>query len=257
VTLAALRHVDAAGTAVSSAAPGNDAEADLLGAIGRGDPDALGLLYDRYGRLALAVAYRVLGDYHAAEDAVQDAFLAVWRRVDSFDRRRGAVRGWLLTIVRNAAVDRRRGRHAHSRQDAPLDDEAFRLATEDEATFAVVASSVEARRVREALAGLPAEQREAIELAYFGGLTHQEIAERTGAALGTVKGRLRLGLHKLRAALADLIPPDASGPVPSRLQSVPDEPRKPGHDSALAVAGRWFAPQSAVRGGPALLAPAG
>jgi RNA polymerase sigma-70 factor (ECF subfamily) len=242
VTLAALRHVDAAGTAVSSAAPGNDAEADLLGAIGRGDPDALGLLYDRYGRLALAVAYRVL---------------AVWRRVDSFDRRRGAVRGWLLTIVRNAAVDRRRGRHAHSRQDAPLDDEAFRLATEDEATFAVVASSVEARRVREALAGLPAEQREAIELAYFGGLTHQEIAERTGAALGTVKGRLRLGLHKLRAALADLIPPDASGPVPSRLQSVPDEPRKPGHDSALAVAGRWFASQSAVRGGPALLAPAG
>jgi RNA polymerase sigma-70 factor, ECF subfamily len=258
VTLAALPHNDAAGTAgPPSAALGERSDEDLLGAVGRGDPDALGLLYDRYGRLALAVAYRVLGDYHAAEDTAQDAFLAVWRRVDSFDPRRGTVHGWVLTIVRNAAVDRRRGRHAHTLRDAPLDEVAFRLATEGEETFAVVAASVEARRVREALATLPAEQREAIELAYFGGLTHREIAERTGATLGTVKGRMRLGLHKLRATLADLIPPDAAGSVPGHLPPVTNEPPKPEHGSAFAVAGRWLAPRTAVRGGPHLLAPAG
>jgi RNA polymerase sigma-70 factor (ECF subfamily) len=227
----------------------------LLAAIGRGDADALGLLYDRYHRLAIAVAYRVLGDPTATEDTVQDAFLSVWRRVDSFDPLRGSARGWLLTIVRNAAVDRRRGRHARALQDAPLDDVTFRLATDGEETFAVVAASVEAERVRGALALLPAEQREAIELAYFGGLTHQEIAERTGAALGTVKGRMRLGLHKLRAALADMLPPD----IPAPLQ--PDA-EAPAHEVGRAflpngqpsLANRWTGT------GPALLpalAPAG
>jgi RNA polymerase sigma-70 factor (ECF subfamily) len=180
----------------------------LLARIRRGESEALGLLYDRHARVALAVAYRVLGEHGAAEDVVQEAFLAVWRRVDSFDSSRGTVRSWLLTIVRNGAVDRRRGRHARVLQDAALDDVAFRLATSGEETFEAVATSVEAERVRDALSLLPPDQREAIELAYFGGLTHHEIAERTGAPLGTVKGRMRLGLHKLRAALGDLLPPD-------------------------------------------------
>jgi RNA polymerase sigma-70 factor (ECF subfamily) len=217
----------------------------LLAAIGAGDPNALGLLYDRYNRLANTVAYRVLGDHTAAEDTVQDAFLSVWRRAASFDASRGSARGWLLTIVRNAAVDRRRGRHARVLQDAPLDDVAFRLATDDEETFAAVAAAVEATRVRDALALLPSEQREAIEMAYFGGLTHQEIADRTGAALGTVKGRMRLGLHKLRAALADMLPPVAAPQqleTDAPLHEIERPARTDGHPFAI----RWSTPTSTL-----------
>lgn len=229
-----LLHSSPAGADYSSPAAGDEVSDEaLIAAIARGDHDALGLLYDRYSRLAISVAFRVLGDHQTAEDTVQDAFLAVWRRVELFDPQRGSARAWLLTIVRNAAVDRRRGRHARALQDTPLDEIDFRLATEGEETFAAVASSVEAERVRDALAVLPAEQREAIELAYFGGLTHQEIAERTGAALGTVKGRMRLGLHKLRASLFDLLPPDE--PTSSR----PDV-----HDP-IHEAGRSVRPQTA------------
>jgi RNA polymerase sigma-70 factor (ECF subfamily) len=208
----------------------------LLAAIARGDAEALGQFYDRYARLAIAVAFRVLGEHGAAEDTVQEAFLAVWRRIDSFDASRGTARSWLLTIVRNGAVDRRRGRHARALQDATLDDVAFRLATDDEETFELVASSVEAERVREALSTLPTEQRETIELAYFGGLTHQEIAERTGAPLGTIKGRMRLGLHKLRGNLSDLLPPDAQllDAAQPATPSVHEQTRGGG------MLGRWF-----------------
>jgi RNA polymerase sigma-70 factor (ECF subfamily) len=208
----------------------------LLAAIAAGHSDALGQLYDRYSRLAIAVAYRVLGEHGAAEDTVQDAFLAVWRRVDSFDAGRGTARSWLLTIVRNGAIDRRRGRHARALQDSALDDHAFRLATDGEETFAVVASSVEAESVRDALATLPPEQREAIELAYFGGLTHQEISERTGAPLGTIKGRMRLGLHKLRAGLGDLLPPDA--PAAPDHSIPPSAPRRSERGGGLLA--RWI-----------------
>ena len=220
-----------------SAEPGDEA---LLAAIAaRRQSDALGQLYDRYNRLAIAVAYRVLGELGAAEDTVQDAFLAVWRRVDSFDPARGTVRSWLLTIVRNGAIDRRRGRHARALQDSALDDHAFHLATDGEETFETVASAVEAEAVRDALAALPPEQREAIELAYFGGLTHQEIAERTGAPLGTIKGRMRLGLHKLRAGLGDLFPPDASVPSGDIDQLAPPaKPRRPERPGGLLA--RWL-----------------
>lgn len=201
----------------------------LLARISGGDTAALGELYDRYARVAIAVAYRVLGEHGQAEDVVQEAFLAVWRRVDSFDPSRGSVRSWLLTITRNAAIDRRRGRHARALRDTSLDDVAFRLSTESEEIFEVVAASVEAERVHEALSMLPPEQREAIELAYFGGLTHHEIAQRTGAPLGTIKGRMRLGLHKLRDALGDLLPPGgtesddvpAAPPAPASRASGP------------------------------------
>jgi RNA polymerase sigma-70 factor (ECF subfamily) len=219
----------------------------LLAAIGSGDTEALGLLYDRYNRLAIAVAYRVLGDHIAAEDTIQDAFLSVWRRVVSFDPQRGSARGWVLTIVRNAAVDRRRGRHARALHDATLDDVTFRLATDGEETYAAVAASVEATRVRDALALLPSEQREAIELAYFGGLTHQEIAERTGAALGTVKGRMRLGLHKLRVALADVLPPDAPTPLqPEADAGAKEVARSPRGAGAPPMALRWSGGVGAV-----------
>jgi RNA polymerase sigma factor (sigma-70 family) len=220
-------------------APGEQSDESLMAAIGSGDTEALGKLYDRYNRLAIAVASRVLGDHNAVEDTVQDAFLSVWRRVDSFDPGRGSARGWLLTIVRNAAVDRRRGRHARALQDSPLDDVSFRLATDGEETFAMVAASVEATRVRDALTLLPSEQREAIELAYFGGLTHQEIAERTGAALGTVKGRMRLGLHKLRAALSDILPPDGPAPPQSDAESMPQEAARSSRVTMRPMTLRW------------------
>lgn len=173
----------------------------LVVAIQRRDEAALGELYDRYGRLALGVAYRMLGERGASEDVVQEAFLNVWRKASGYQPGRGSVRTWLLTIVHNLAIDRRRGRHRHAVSDVPIDDVAYSLATDEEDLFASVAGMIDAQQMQAALANLPAEQREVIVLAYFGGLTHQEIAGRTATPLGTVKSRMRLGLQKLRGAL--------------------------------------------------------
>jgi RNA polymerase sigma-70 factor, ECF subfamily len=205
--------------------PGPAAEAEwggdaaLVAAIGRRDEAALAALYDRYGRLAFALAYRLLADRGSAEDVVQDAFLAVWRHAERYRPERGAPRAWLMTIVHHAAIDRRRGRHKRELGDVPLDDVAFALEADERDAFEAVAEGIEAERVRRALGELPPEQREAIELAYFGGLTHQEIAERTGAPLGTIKGRMRLGLGKLRARLLDR--DDAAAPAPDAGGTAP------------------------------------
>jgi len=179
------------------------ADEDLLAAIKQGDAAALAELYDRHGRLALALADRLLQDRAAAEDVVQEAFLTVWRRAGSYLPDRGRAQTWLMTIVHNAAIDRRRGRFRREAADLPLDNVAYELAADAADPFVAVADRIEAEQVRLAVNQLPAEQRETIELAYFGGLTHQEIAERTGAPLGTIKSRMRLGLHKLRGVLAD------------------------------------------------------
>lgn len=181
---------------------------ELLAAIQRRDDAALAELYDRYGRLAFGLAYRILGERGTAEDIVQEAFLAVWRRSSSFQADRGSARAWLMSIVHNASIDRRRGRHRRELTDVPLDDLAFKLETDAEDTFDVVSERMEAEHVRAALGGLPPEQREAIELAYFGGLTQQEIATRTGTPLGTVKSRMRLGLLKLRTLLGSSLTGD-------------------------------------------------
>jgi RNA polymerase sigma-70 factor, ECF subfamily len=183
----------------------------VLAAVAAGQAEALGALYDRYGRLAFAVAYRVLDDPTAAEDAVQDAFLAVWRRAGSYRPERGSVRGWLLAVVRHAAIDRRRGRHARARQEDSVELEAERLPATDDPSATTLAA-LEAERVRAAVRALPPEQRRVVELAYDGGLTHVEIAARIGVPLGTVKGRMRLALAKLRLSLGDLLPP---GPAPA------------------------------------------
>jgi RNA polymerase sigma-70 factor (ECF subfamily) len=178
---------------------------DVLASVQGRDDGALAELYDRYGRLAFGLAYRILGERGVAEDVVQEAFLAVWRRAGSYRAERGSVRAWLMSIVHNAAIDRRRGRFKREQSDVALDDLAFMLESDAEETFATVAEGIVAEQVRRALAGLPDEQRQAIELAYFGGLTQQEIAARTGTPLGTVKSRLRLGLHKLRGLLQDAV----------------------------------------------------
>lgn len=187
----------------AAAPPGDDA---LLLAIQARDDAALGELYDRYGRPAFGLAYRILGERGGAEDVVQEAFLNVWRRAASFQTGRGGVRPWLLSIVHNLAIDRRRGRHRRELQDVPIETVTYSLESTDDDPFVAVASDLEAAQVHAALNALPADQRQAIELAYFAGLTHQEIAARTGTPLGTVKSRLRLGLQKMRAVLGDAAP---------------------------------------------------
>jgi RNA polymerase sigma-70 factor, ECF subfamily len=165
--------------------------------------DALDVLYDRHHRLALALAHRVLGDRDSAEEVVQEAYLAAWRQAATYREDRGNARTWLLSIVRHRAIDRaRRARDVSSLSD--LDDSLVDQHAPE--VWHVASLNLQREQIVRALATLPTEQREAVELAYYGGLTHQEIAERTGVPLGTVKGRTRLAMGKLRTALADLAP---------------------------------------------------
>lgn len=180
---------------------GDDLE--LIQAVVRQDPAALMSLYDRHGRLAFALAYRILGDAGAAEEAVQDAFMLVWRRATTFDPARGSgVRAWLTTIVHHRAIDLLRKRSGKARDQTPLDEAEAALASPD--VWGDVAAGLDRDRVRQAVAALPDDQQRAIELAYFDGLSHREIADRTGMPLGTVKGRVRLGLRKLQGMLAEV-----------------------------------------------------
>ncbi|MGA7672885.1 MAG: sigma-70 family RNA polymerase sigma factor [Nitrolancea sp.] len=171
----------------------------VLESIAKSDPDALVMLYDRYGRLAFGLAYRILGDAATAEEVVQDAFMNVWRKAESFDAERGNIRTWLLSIVRNRAIDQLRGRYGRQRDEIDFDKLEPVLSGQD--LWTEVVRGLRAEAVRGAIIDLPDEQRSAIELAYFEGLTHREIAEKTGIPLGTIKSRLRLGLRKLHETL--------------------------------------------------------
>lgn len=163
-------------------------------------------LFREYRGAAFALAYRMTGERGLAEDAVQEAFLAIWQHGSVCDPERGLPRTWFLTIVHHRAVDLLRRRRAKSGGDTAIDAALPVAAAED--TWGAVAETLERERVRRAIATLPPEQREAVHLAYFGGLTHAEIAARVGVPLGTVKGRLRLATEKLRHALA---PPATGG----------------------------------------------
>ncbi len=178
---------------------GGDGDEALLAAIGRGDEGAIAALYDRYGGLAYGLAYRILSERGAAEDVVQDAFLSVWRRAASFQPGRGSVRTWLLSIVHHRALDRLRGTSGRTRRDAPLDD-LDRIVQVDD-LWREVEVGVQRDVLRRGLSSLPEAQRRTIELAYFGGHTQQEIAAMMEVPVGTVKGRMRIGLHKLRDLL--------------------------------------------------------
>jgi RNA polymerase sigma-70 factor (ECF subfamily) len=179
-----------------------DAESDLelAEALAAGQVDALARLYDRYGALAYSVALRVLGDPGRAEDVVQDAFLKLWHSASRFDAHRGSLRTWVITAVRNRSIDYLRGRSAHERQEReiPLDTEAR---GEGSDPWREVAASIERDVIGDALCSLPPEQRQAVELAYFGGYSHREIAEMIRVPLSTVKGRMRLALEKLYSYL--------------------------------------------------------
>ncbi len=169
----------------------------LIADLAAQDLGGLATLYDRYGRLAYALAYRILGEPEAAEDAVHDAFLLAWRGAGSYKRERGTVRGWLLSIVHHRSVDVLRRKTAF--RPAPLEAAEHQPADSDTAEEAT--RNVEQQGVRRVLETLPAAQRRTIELAYFGGYTQVELAALMGVPLGTVKGRMRIGLQKMRRAL--------------------------------------------------------
>jgi RNA polymerase sigma factor (sigma-70 family) len=189
-------------------------DALLAQRIRSGDRTALGELYDRYASLALATALRVVADRQLAEDLVHDAFVATWQKIERFDPERGSLRAWLLTIVRNRALDRVRGTRA-SIEVGAADDQSL-LRTGANPTWEAAIARRSAAELRVALEELPSEQREAVELAYFGGRTYREIAVLTGVPLGTANGRLRLALGKLRDALllTDAAPSGADEAAP-------------------------------------------
>lgn len=167
--------------------------------------EALEVLYDRHGGPAYSLAHRIMGERPAAEDVTQDAFLSVWRTSAGYDSARGSVRSWLLQIVRNRAIDALRRTSARG---GPLDhdDEGLLEAQEGpERTDAEASRRERAGHVRGALRDLPRDQAQVLGLAYFAGFTHREIAELLGMPLGTVKGRMRLGLQKVRVNLGEQI----------------------------------------------------
>jgi RNA polymerase sigma-70 factor (ECF subfamily) len=167
--------------------------------IRSGDRVALGEVYDRHASTAMAVALRIVADRELAEDLVHDAFVAVWQKIDRFDPARGSLRSWIVTIVRNRAIDRLRG----TRPSIEIGeaDERSLLRSGPNPTWDDAVARLGSAQLRAALAELPAEQRQAIELAYFGGHTYREIATLTGVPLGTANGRLRLALARLRELL--------------------------------------------------------
>jgi RNA polymerase sigma-70 factor, ECF subfamily len=182
-----------------SASPADDADREVLELVSSGQLDALQELYDRYRTMAYSIALRITSDASLAEDVVQDAFLGVWRNASRYVAGRGSVKTWLLSIVHHRAVDAVRRRRPTvelpEREDVPPPALTLPDIWHD------VAAGLDREAIAAALATLSDVQREAIELAYWGGLTQQEIAERTGTPLGTVKSRVRLGLLALRGAL--------------------------------------------------------
>lgn len=176
-----------------------DVDARLAERIRAGQAEALGELYDRHAATALATALRVVGSREEAEDVVHEAFVAVWRKIDRFDAERGALRAWLMTVVRNRAIDRVRARRP--RIDLDDADERSLLRTGPNPTWEAALARASASDIHAALASLPDEQRRAVELAYFEGYTYREVADLTGVPPGTANGRLRLALAKLREAL--------------------------------------------------------
>jgi RNA polymerase sigma-70 factor (ECF subfamily) len=176
------------------------ADEELMELVAGNDPDAFEVILERHADAAFSLAYRMCATRSLAEDVTQEAFLALWRGGARYDRARGSVRTWALGIVHNRAVDALRRCNVHERRRAG--DEGIEDSLEaPERTDAQAIGNAVASELRGALDELPDEQRRVIELAYFGGFTHIEIASMLDLPLGTIKGRMRLGLHKLRGQL--------------------------------------------------------
>jgi RNA polymerase sigma-70 factor (ECF subfamily) len=178
---------------------------ELMSLVESKDPAAFEAFFDRHGGAAYSLAHRIVGDRNAAEDVAQEAFLSIWRSRAGYDRARGSVRAWVLGIVRNRAIDAlRRDARPGVPQLAFDDDALLESRPAEERTDSEAARRETAREVRGALSDLPNDQSKVIQLAYFGGFSHSEIAEMLGMPLGTVKGRMRLGLEKMRGRIAEL-----------------------------------------------------
>jgi RNA polymerase sigma-70 factor (ECF subfamily) len=178
------------------------ADEDLMQLVQDGEAHAFELIFDRHGSAAFSLAYRMCGRRAMAEDIVQEAFLSLWRSGARYDRARGSVRSWVLSVVHNRAIDAFRRDVTVERREVREEGVAERVPS-GELTENEVQRRDDARLVRTALAGLPSEQRQVIELAYFGGFTHSQISEMLSLPAGTVKGRMRLGLTKLRLTLGE------------------------------------------------------
>lgn len=173
--------------------PAGDEDAALLARVQNGNEQAMAVIYDRYSRIVYSVALRVLRDPASAEDVLQEIFLQVWRNPQSFVSARGSLGGWLAVVTRNRSIDAlRRKRPTDSVEDVVLSS-SFNLAEDSERTLMI-------EKARRVIHLLPAEQRKTLEMAFFDGLTHAEIAEMTGDPLGTVKTRIRSALTALRKA---------------------------------------------------------
>jgi RNA polymerase sigma-70 factor (ECF subfamily) len=179
------------------------ADEELMPWIAEKDPEAFEVFYDRHGGAGYSLAYRILGDRTAAEDCIQEAFISIWRSGARFDRTRGSVRSWTLSIVRNRAIDALRSKSGKAPKLTFDDDAILEARPAEEHTEAEVMAAETADEVRGAISTLPGEQSKVIELAYFGGFSQSEIAGMLNVPLGTVKGRMRLGLEKIRGELAE------------------------------------------------------
>lgn len=178
------------------------ADEELMELVGGGEVQAFEVIFDRHSAAAFSLAYRMCGRRSAAEDIVQDAFLSLWRSTGGYDPGRGSVRSWVLSVVHNRAIDAFRRQGSRDSRDVHDEGIAERLPAPD-ATDVEVERLDDARQVRAALDELPLDQRQVIELAYFGGFTHAQIAEMLDLPPGTVKGRMRLGLTKMRYVLGE------------------------------------------------------
>ncbi len=171
--------------------------------VGRQDPLAFEVFYDRHAGAAYSLAYRIVGSRSAAEDVTQEALLSIWRSGARYDRARGSVRAWTLGIVRNRAVDLLRKESGRSPQLATGGGELLERSAAEELTDSEALRRETAREVRGAIEDLPDDQSQVIRLAYYGGFSHSEIAAMLNQPLGTVKGRMRLAMEKIRATLAE------------------------------------------------------
>ena len=172
------------------------ADEDLISLVEAADAEAFATLYDRHSRAAFSLAYRMMGERQASEDLMQDAFLKVWRGASSYRAERGSVRTWILSIVHNRGIDEIRSQASRRRTQDKI--EASSPRSQPSEAFAETWKNSQRDQVREALNTLPPEQLKILELAYFSGYTHVEISDLLRLPLGTVKGRMRLGLKKIR-----------------------------------------------------------
>lgn len=186
------------------------ADEELMAVVDRKVAAAFEVLYDRHGGAAYSLAYRIVGDRNGAEDVAQEAFLSIWRSNARFDRSRGSVRSWVLSVVRNRAIDALRRGSGNAPKLDHDDEGVIEARPSEERTDAEALRRETSREIQGALGALPSDQSQVIELAYFGGFSHSEIAEMLGMPLGTVKGRMRLGLEKIRVQLAEAITPETA-----------------------------------------------